>query len=173
MVKGLKCLELNADYTPVKIISSERAFVLTVKGHATAIFFHDGKFFRTPNREYPCPSIIHIHNGWDNSYHRVPFTKNNVFKRDDYTCQYCGEKHKHSSLTIDHVIPTSKGGKNKWDNVVSCCLTCNNLKGNKYLEELSNDFIQTGFEIKPYRPHYLALLHNGKIPDDWKPFLFL
>lgn len=174
MSRKLKSLELNKDYTPSKIITSERAFVLTVKNHATALFFHDGKFFHSPSREYPCPSVILIHKGWKNSYHRVPFTKQNVFKRDNYTCQYCNVKYNYLSLTIDHVIPTSKGGKNIWNNVVSSCLSCNNQKGNKDFDELPDDFIKNGKKIKPFRPHHLYLMHRLEyIPEEWKPFLFL
>jgi 5-methylcytosine-specific restriction endonuclease McrA len=94
-------------------------------------------------------------------------TRENIFKRDNYTCVYCGYNDNTRKLTIDHVIPQSKGGPNTWDNLVTACGKCNGEKADLTLEEF-------GKEIPvPVRPHYLMLMKSvSYIPDNWRPYLF-
>ena len=161
------CLVLDNSYMPRSIISSQRAFVIKYKGNAEIIENYP-TYFSTPNTDmvYPKPCVIRILKYINLEYKNVPLTKNNVFKRDDNTCVYCGEKDI-KKLTIDHVYPKSKGGKDSWDNVVTACNKCNNVKADLTIEEWGRE------HPNPKRPHYLMLLRNlKKIPENWKKYLF-
>jgi 5-methylcytosine-specific restriction endonuclease McrA len=89
-------------------------------------------------------------------------------RRDGYRCQYCGTKT--HELTIDHIIPKSRGGSDSWENLVSACKVCNNKKGNQTPEEAKMVLINA-----PRRPHHILFItqYMGKVEDNWKPFLFL
>lgn len=167
MAKKL-CLVLDSSYMPRSIISSQRAFVVVYKGNAEVIHNYD-TYFKTPNTEmvYPKPSIIRILHYINLEYRNVPLTSGNVFKRDDYRCVYCNENDRRV-LTIDHVLPRSKGGLDRWDNVVTACSKCNNEKSNLTVEEWGKEHPQ------PKRPHYLMLMKKvrGTLPDEWKKYLF-
>lgn len=162
------CLVVDSSYMPRSIIESSRAFIVVYKGNAEIVCRYP-TYFTTPNTMtvYPKPSVIRILRYVNVEYRNVPLTKNNIFKRDDHRCVYCGKGDKRI-LTIDHVHPRSKGGKDSWDNVVTACNKCNNEKGNLSVEEWGKEF------PNPKRPHYLMLLKKSpkKIPDDWKKFLF-
>ncbi len=98
-----------------------------------------------------------------------PLTNQALFVRDGNTCLYCGHHHRDGELTRDHVVPTSRGGCDDWDNVVAACRRCNHQKGNRLLEEC-------GFELLalPYTPNlseYLALTNTGRILGDQMDFL--
>lgn len=165
----LKCLVLNLDYTPINIITAQRAYCIYFKNHATIIDFHDEKYgYKSLHGIIKMPSIIRI-----NVYHKIPFrktvlSKHNILKRDKNKCVYCGST---KNLTIDHVIPRAKGGKDSWGNLVTCCDRCNNKKGSNIL---SKDELQK-LKIMLYEPHHLIHFQNlsNKIPDEWKDYLFL
>ena len=97
----------------------------------------------------------------------LALTRVNVIKRDDGICQYCGSKS--SSITIDHIIPKDKGGKDSWDNLVAACKKCNIYKGNYLLNEINMKLLK-----KPARPSYLLHLqkYKGK-HSTWDPYLYL
>ena len=162
-----KTLVLDSSYTPRGIISSFRGFVISWKGNAEVVKNHDCKFkVQDPDAEYWKPSIIRVNHYVNKHGHRVPLNRQNVFKRDRYTCVYCGSNRR-QDLTIDHLIPQSKGGKNTWDNLVTSCKGCNNKKGDMDVENF------TAILPNPKKPHYLALMRNlGNIPEEWRPYLF-
>lgn len=116
---GAQVLLLNADYQPLSICSYRKAVILSFKNKVRVL----------------SKRVIRLIN-----YVRIPFsrlmgtapTRNLIMKRDGYTCSYCGAK---EQLTIDHILPTSKGGKNSWENMTTCCLKCNSKKGDKLLKE--------------------------------------
>ena len=130
------CLALNASYEPLTIVPPKRAVRLVLDGKAEVLEVDGSRRFRSARRMLPCPSVIRLVR-----YVHVPrrfrrqVTNTFLFARDGYTCQYCG---KHSSelrgrqfLTRDHILPTSRGGQNTWQNVVTSCSPCNNRKGNR------------------------------------------
>lgn len=165
-----KTLVLNTSYMATHIIDSTRAFVVYYKGNAEIIDVHPDAYFATPNTQntYPKPSVIRV-NKWINlNYAKVPLTRENIFKRDNHKCVYCGES-KRTLLTLDHVYPKSKGGKDSWENLVTACKSCNGEKGNLLLDEWGKE------DPKPVRPHHLLLVQKNQmtIPDEWKPYLFL
>ena len=98
-------------------------------------------------------------------YKGVVLSRDNVFKRDGFKCQYCGTE---KELTLDHLIPKAKGGKTSWNNLVTACKSCNAKKGNYSLEEAGLEL-----NLRPFRPSYIMYLKDlsGNNYDEWKPFL--
>lgn len=161
-----KTLVVDSSYIARSIISTERAFVISYKGNADIVAEHPETFgLVNPKLQINKPSIIRVHTYVNINFQKVALTRDNVFKRDGFECVYCGDDNK-KTLTLDHVIPQSKGGPNTWDNLVTACKRCNNEKADLTLKEY-------GKEIpKPQRPHYLMLLKKTNyIPDEWKPYL--
>jgi 5-methylcytosine-specific restriction endonuclease McrA len=145
-------LVLNSTYEPIHFTNWKRAIVLIFKEKAKKI----------SNR------VIRLVN-----YVKIPFTNQKdciptrkmIYKRDDYECQYCGTK---KDLTIDHVIPRSKGGKDTWNNLVCACTTCNVKKGNKLLKDTNMKL-----KNKPKVPFNTVFLEIEKTKvEEWKPFYF-
>jgi 5-methylcytosine-specific restriction endonuclease McrA len=103
-------------------------------------------------------------------FKKVHLSRQNVFKRDDDKCVYCGSE---NDLTIDHVIPRSKGGNNDWANLVTCCGTCNVKKCSKDVDEFLIEYGLT-MRHKPFKPSYLYFVQKiNTINNDWKSFLGL
>jgi hypothetical protein len=168
-MENLKCLVIDNSYMPRTIISTERAFAIVYKGNAEALFEYD-KYFKLASSntlKIKKPCVIRVFKYVNQPFHRIALTRQNVFKRDNHKCVYCSETNK-KLLTIDHVVPQSKGGPNTWENLVTACKSCNCEKDNLSLDEWGKII------PKPFRPHYLMLVRNlGVIPEDWKNFLFL
>jgi 5-methylcytosine-specific restriction endonuclease McrA len=156
-------LVLNADYTPLTIMPLKRAFRLVYKGKAEIVVTR-GESIATDKKDYDRPSVVRLTKYVFFPYKKVTLSRLNIYRRDDYKCLYCGSK---DGLTLDHVIPKSKGGPNSWTNLATCCMKCNVSKGDRLLEE-------TGMTLKykPFVPSYLFFLHKmNKINEDWKPYL--
>lgn len=168
MSKFRKCLVIDTSYMPRSIISTERAFVIFYKGNAAIIHNHPKKFGLV-NKELDIkkPSIIKVNTYVDVKYQKVPLNRENIYKRDNYECVYCGNSDK-KVLTLDHVIPQSKGGPNTWENLVTACKQCNGEKADMTVEEYTKNI------PKPQRPHYMMLMKksNFEIPEEWKDYLF-
>lgn len=161
-----KCLELNSSYLPTKIINSDRAYILHLKGNAEIIANHPETFgLVNPDYEIYRPSVIRVKKFFQGKIHNVKFSRENVFRRDDYTCVYCGKRDK-KDCTLDHVHPTSRGGKDSFENCVTACMKCNREKDNLTVAEWGRE------HPNPKRPHFLLLLGNIEhIPEEWKTFL--
>lgn len=121
-------LVLNANYEPLNICTTKRAIGLVMMGKATMLA--DGRgVVRTVSRSFACPSVVRLLYMVHRPRPRVKLTKREIFRRDGYTCQYCGRKMTH--LTIDHVMPRHRGGHHSWHNLVSACPACNRRKGGR------------------------------------------
>jgi len=123
---------------------------------------------RTVRQSFPFPSVIRL-----SAYLRVPFRKielsrKNILRRDGFNCVYCGSHH--SPLTVDHIIPRSRGGSDSWENLACACVKCNNRKGSRTPEEANMKLM-----IQPRRPHHVMFLKHyvGKVEDSWRPYLFM
>ncbi len=119
-------LVLNANFQPINVTSSYRAINLILAEKATLIMNGRG-FIHSVTQTFPLPSVIRLKRLIKRPRPIVKFTRKEIFRRDNYTCQYCLRPSK--SLTIDHVIPRHMGGKTTWDNVVTACPHCNHRKG--------------------------------------------
>jgi len=167
MNKYQRTLVVDSSFMARSIINTERAFVITYKGNAEVIAEHPETFgLVNPELEIFKPSIKRVYKYVKHHIHKVPLTRENIYRRDNFECVYCGA-HNIRQLTLDHVIPQSKGGPDSWDNLVTACKTCNSQKADLTLEEYGKE-IPT-----PYRPHYLMLMKSVHyIPEEWKTFLF-
>ncbi len=142
----------SKNYLPLARITIKRAIVLLVTGQAESL-----EFGSTQQWEVRSPSVVlqiseHIRLTGGNSERRwkaPPVNRREVFRRDHHTCQYCGSTKR---LTLDHVIPRSKGGTHTWDNVVAACERCNSSKGDRLLHEIS-----MVLKTKPKAPTHPAI----------------
>jgi 5-methylcytosine-specific restriction endonuclease McrA len=127
-----KVLLLNSSYEPLNICSWKRALVLLLKGKAVAVELSEQRLSSGQNKKHELPVVIRLLYYVKIPHKEIPLTRRNLMHRDNYKCQYCGKR---NELTIDHVIPRSRGGKDVWENVVVACLRCNINKGSKTPQE--------------------------------------
>jgi 5-methylcytosine-specific restriction endonuclease McrA len=159
-------LVLNASYEPLNVCSTRRAHVLVWKGKAEVVERYDEPL-RTSTNTYVRPHVIRLV-----SYVRVPrsvkrrISRRALFARDGWRCVYCGDGT--SRLTLDHVVPRSRGGDSVWENVVTSCATCNHKKGNRLLHEVH---MELRVHPRPPTPVLFIQLAAPKIPDRWRPYL--
>jgi 5-methylcytosine-specific restriction endonuclease McrA len=160
-----KVLVLNADYTAMGIVSVPKAFLLVFLNKADLIAESSQDVLRTVNTTFPLPSIIRLHRYINIPRKGVMLTRQNVFRRDGNKCQYCGT---HDDLTLDHVLPKSKGGRTSWDNLITACRRCNSNKGHQTPEEA-----QMPLQYKPFKPSFLMFIRDcsGPLDEVWKPYL--
>lgn len=154
-------LVLNSDYTPLNVTSLRRGFILVVKGKAE-VLREDSKKIVTTVGEFVRPIVIRLLNYV--RFHASPLKLNRkrLYRRDNNECVYCGSK-KH--LTLDHVLPKSRGGRNSWNNLVTCCTSCNMKKGNRTPEEAGMKLRQ-----KPYEPSIFSSILSVEIENIWNDF---
>jgi 5-methylcytosine-specific restriction endonuclease McrA len=159
-------LVLNSNFEPINVCSTRRAIGMMLEGKAALIANGRG-YIQTVTRIYMLPSVIRLAHMVHRPRPQVKLSRREVFRRDNYTCQYCGRKV--SNLTIDHVVPRHLGGKHVWTNVVTACATCNHQKGGRRLEE-SRITLMTIPHEPPANARYLFAQH---LPDneEWEPFI--
>ena len=162
-----RVLVLNASYEPINVCTVRRAAVLVLKERAEIVEQTD-RSLHAETFTMPRPAVIRL-----TTYVRVPrdahsrkITRRAVFARDQWLCQYCGTGH--GTLTVDHVIPRSKGGSSAWDNIVACCAPCNRRKGDR-LPKQANMHPRK----KPAPPSATIFVHVAvtKVPDSWHQYL--
>lgn len=152
-------LVLNYDYTPLNVTTTRRGFVLVDKGKAEVIKSDDNPI-TAGYQTYVRPVIIRLLHYIKHKIRHVRPNRMRIYKRDNYECIYCGSV---KQLTLDHVIPKSRGGKNTWDNLVTCCFTCNLKKGNKTPDEA-----KMVMRTKPYVPNILT--ENSLLNKLWEEY---
>ena len=162
-------LLLSATYEPIKIISWKKAVVLTVLGKVDVLEEYQREV-HSPTITVPLPAVIKLHRYVKNLPRRVKFSRQNLYHRDNYTCQYCHRVHPSSQLTYDHVIPRSRGGQTTWTNVVTACIRCNLKKGNKPLHQVSFNLLKEPREPK-WLPVFGPHLGMDSAPDMWRTYL--
>lgn len=160
-----RVLVLNLDHTPVAVVSVQKAVVLILLDKVSCLANYNSLFIRTVAKSYPYPAVIRL-----NEYKNIPFkgvllNRANLFKRDQGQCQYCGSK---KQLTIDHIVPRSKGGKSNWSNLVTACHRCNVVKGDKTPEQVGMTL-----RTQPFKPSlaYFLVAYAEKNAEEWIPFL--
>jgi 5-methylcytosine-specific restriction endonuclease McrA len=161
----MRTLVLNAGYEPLGVVSFKRALILVLNQKATVISGDEEKQVHSARGSYALPRVILLSRYVRVPHSRkVPLSRRGVLRRDGNQCAYC----KRAANTIDHVQPKSRGGLDTWENLVACCLRCNNIKGDKTLHEL-------GWElpITPRMPSGLAWTIRGadSVDPEWVDFL--
>src|SRR5215470_8952249 len=122
-----RVLVLNSTYEPINVCTTRRAIVLVMKGIARTEERHD-RVYHSARMQLPVPSVIRLTEYVHIPFERKSLSRKNILLRDHYTCQYCGHVYPTAELTLDHVVPKSRGGGSGWDNLVTCCKRCNNRK---------------------------------------------
>jgi hypothetical protein len=160
-------LLLNASYEPLRIISARRALTLITKGKAavelpTSKMIYPGVFL---------PSVIRLR-----TYKRIPIrmqivTRKNLYLRDAHTCQYCGHLFNTLELTLDHIIPRSKGGSNSWDNLVAACAPCNRKKDDRTPEEAGMMLLHRPLPASVHTGRHV-LRSQGLETKEWGRYLY-
>ncbi len=163
---GQDVLVLNQNYEPLNVCHTHRAVILIISGKAEIVVNSRGHIKTTTGR-FPRPSVIRLAHHVHRPRPRLKLSRRAVFRRDNFTCQYCGVQSNH--LTIDHVIPRHRGGTHTWNNVVSACPTCNRRKGGKTVAEAHMVLRSKPAEPSPsMRALFYHYLEEYK---DWAPFL--
>jgi 5-methylcytosine-specific restriction endonuclease McrA len=161
-------LVLNQNYEPLNVCNVRRAIVLVIDGRAEVLEEYNGEF-RSPSRAFPSPSVIRLVYLIRRPRPRVKLTRREVFIRDDHTCQYCGRRS--GDLTIDHVVPRSRGGLHTWENLVTACKSCNHRKGGKTAVEARMPLKREPFEPKPGVYYTIERRVDRGIHPAWEKFL--
>lgn len=154
------CLVLNADYRPLNFlplstITWQHAMKLDVLGRVRPIEWYEDWSINSAHDSWLVPAVV-VTNDFQKYRKSVRFSRKAVFLRDLYTCQYCNEPFAVKDLTLDHVLPLSKGGKTEWENIVTACKKCNWSKGDKLMSP----------NRLPWKPEYWHIV--GLITDQHK-----
>ena len=169
-------LILNADYRPLSyfplsIWPWQDAVKAIFRGSVTVISEYE-RVVHSPNMEMKLPSVLAL-NEYVHMERKPAFTRFNVFLRDEWKCQYCGNDFKTHELTFDHVIPRSRGGRTEWENIVAACRGCNTVKGSKMPHEVGMYPMR-----EPVQPSVHELLEHGRqfppnfLHESWGDFLY-
>ena len=160
-----KVLVLNASYEPLNITTWRRAVVLLIKDKAEQVE-HNGKCVYAG---FPLPTVIRLRHYVQIPYKEIPFTRRNILHRDSYSCQYC--TYTGDELTLDHIIPRSRGGGDSWENIVAACVRCNVRKGSRTPKEANMPL-----RHQPRRPY--SSLHfevakqvRGGRHEEWRKYV--
>jgi len=176
-----RVLVLNKSWIPVQVTNVKRAICLVYTGLGRFVdvdtyqTYSFGSWCQLESKEYirgasvqvPVPSVIVLdrYNGL-RAHTRVPFSRANLLKRDDYTCQYCSKQLRTNQLTIDHVVPKSRGGMTSWLNCAAACHKCNNKKDNNTPKEVGMKLLRQPF-VPTGSFYMIGSLGNEK----WKRFI--
>ena len=165
MILDAPVLVLNQNYQPLNVCNARRAVVLLGMGKAELMENGRGNI-HSVSQTFAVPSVIRLFSMIKRPFMRRRLSRRAVFYRDDFTCQYCGVETR--LLTLDHIVPRSKGGVHAWENVVSACIRCNHRKAGATPREAK---MRLRREPKPPRPDPYALFHNRDILEEWRQFI--
>ena len=179
-----RTLVLNADFRPLSSISWKRAFTQVMvnreipgEGLEVVEYYQDETVRSAGGKEFPIPAVVKTTKYIVRKKRKVPFSKRNVFIRDELTCQYCNGTFERKDLTIDHVVSRDewrrkncKGSPTNWTNIVTSCKSCNTRKGNKTLKECGLTLRNLPKEPNGEK-HIPSVLPWGKLPAEWVPYL--
>jgi len=160
----MRTLVLNAGYEPLAVVSFKRALVLVMNQKATVVAADETDPVRSETMIWARPSVIILRSYVRIPGRQVPVSRRGVLRRDGQRCGYCGGH----ATTIDHILPRSRGGRDSWENLVACCLRCNNVKSDRTPAEM-------GWRLRvqpkaPYGPTWLVRgIERGR--PDWDEYL--
>jgi len=165
----MQTLMLTPWMVPHKIISWQRAVVLAYLGKVEVIETWDAELRSTSTAIFT-PAVVRLKKGSVSTKQSVRFSRINVFTRDKFRCQYCGERKPLRQLNYDHVVPRVQGGQTVWENIVTSCYACNDRKGSRTPEQAGMKLLR-----QPKKPASLPVvppirLDEGDLPDVWQPY---
>lgn len=165
-----RTLLLSQGYEPIKVISWQRAITLLSLGKVEVIEEYDAEI-RAVSLVIKIPAVVRLLRAFRRHAKPVKFSRINIYARDGYKCQYCGDKCGISELTYDHVMPRAQGGRTTWENIVTCCYPCNYAKGNRTPTEA-----RMALRNVPSRPQWIPAVtirvSTKSVPDAWRDYLY-
>jgi 5-methylcytosine-specific restriction endonuclease McrA len=167
-----QALLLNASYEPLKVVNWQKAITLWCQGKVEVIAVHDREI-RAVSFSLKMPSVIRLFRfvRIKRRFDYVPFSRANIYARDDHTCQYCNEDFLTQELTFDHVVPVAYGGRKDWENIVTCCVRCNRRKGGRTPNEAGMQLVR-----HPRRPNSTPAIRITvglrNAPESWRDYLY-
>jgi 5-methylcytosine-specific restriction endonuclease McrA len=165
-------LLLNATYEPLKVVNWQKAMTLWCQGKVEVISVYDREV-RSVSFSFKLPSVIRLlrYIKIKRNIDYVPFSRANIYARDDHSCQYCGEVFPTAELTFDHVVPVAQGGRKDWENIVTCCVSCNRRKGGRTPHEAKMALVRL-----PRRPNAAPAIRITiglrQAPESWRDYLY-
>jgi 5-methylcytosine-specific restriction endonuclease McrA len=169
-----KVLLLNASYEALGTIGVPRAVCLIWKGSAEMVERNGDRILRSQHFEFAVPSVVRLTHYIDvrGRQRRSSSKRNRILARDRYRCQYCGSKGTAFDLTIDHILPGSRGGATSPENLVTACLACNQRKGDRTPEEARMPLLKNPAALV-YGIDRQILCHQAEAYPEWRRYLFL
>lgn len=166
----MQTLVLNASYEVMKIVDWKRAVTWFFLDKVDIIEEYNQNI-RTPSIEMKIPAVVKYRKLIKPKYRALKFSRINIYARDSFMCQYCTRKITQSKLTLDHVIPRSRGGPSSWTNCVACCIECNVRKADRTPKEANMKLLQEPRQPTQTEAFALAIrLKTITIPDAWKNY---
>jgi 5-methylcytosine-specific restriction endonuclease McrA len=169
-----RVLLLNQTYEPLGTVSVARAIIMTFKNTVTVEELDGDRFLRSVSAQFPVPSVIRRRTYINVRRRREAsgMKRLRIYMRDKFRCQYCGEKKGVAELTLDHILPRSRGGGNSPVNIVTACISCNNRKSNRTPEEARMPLLtsQSMLRVKLER---VVLCHYAEARAEWRKYLFM
>lgn len=169
-----RALVLDSSYRPVDVVNWQRAICMGLLSKADVLEFYD-VLVNSVSQSFYLPAVLKTrwYNHGASKWGRISLSRQNVMLRDSFECQYCGAR---KELTLDHVHPVSRGGRNTWENLVTCCSPCNRKKGDKTLKQLRWKLRQPPRKPSPRELDFmLAYVLSGvnmtDLPAEWEAYL--
>jgi len=173
MLLNRKVLLLNASYEPLSLVTAPKALTLVWRRVAEVLEPDRGRFVRTTRFEFELPSVIRLTQYIPIRQRQNRVTnRHRIFARDRYRCQYCGRRGTAFDLTLDHILPKSRGGRTVADNLVTACRACNNRKGDRTPEEARMPLLTNPAALF-YGLERVALQQASQARPEWRKYLFL
>jgi 5-methylcytosine-specific restriction endonuclease McrA len=170
-MKHTKTLLLAPWYIPLQILRWEDAIKMIYEGVVDVVVEYDEEI-SSPSVTWKLPAVIRLKKlgGRNQSGNKVKFSRQNVYARDGYRCQYCGNEFPPEKLTYDHVNPKSAGGRRTWDNIVTACARCNLKKSHKTCDEIGMWPLREPIQPKKL-PLHPPVIDREVVPEEWQDFL--
>ena len=169
-----RVLLLNQTYEPLGTVSVARAVIMTFKNSVIVEEYDGDRMLHSAHAEFPIPSVIRRREYINVRRRReaAGAKRLRIYMRDKFRCQYCGEKKGAGELTLDHILPRSRGGDNSPVNIVTACVPCNNRKSNRTPDEARMPLLtsQTALRVKLER---VVLCHYAEARAEWRKYLFM
>jgi 5-methylcytosine-specific restriction endonuclease McrA len=163
-------LLLNATFEPLKVIDWRRAIRLLTLGKVEVLEEYE-KEIHAVTFAIKLPSVLRLFRFVRYRKKEIKFSRVNIYARDGFRCQYCGEKFESQDLTFDHVVPRRYGGKTEWTNIVTACFRCNRAKGGGTLREAGFKLLKK--PIKPdWVPFIMITIGVKTVPESWRDYLY-
>lgn len=163
-------LLLNISYEPLKVINWKKAVTMLCLGKVEVIEEYSQEI-HSVSFTFRMPAVVRLLNMVKRVKSPVKFSRQNIYARDRYKCQYCGKRFPSEELTYDHVFPKSRGGRTEWENIVTCCMECNRKKGGRMPHEASMHLIR-----KPFQPDWVSSIRITigfkEVPQSWRDYLY-